>query len=86
MPSFDANPGMTDKDAWASMRQALRIDRAAVDRIKPHAEWARHGGIGSVTDGDGFMLLTTARAIIQRDFDHLQYGRKPFSDNHELVA
>jgi hypothetical protein len=75
MQSFKTDPRGSDKDAWSTMREELNIDRAAIDRVKAHADWARHGQSGSITDGDRLVVLKSTRAIIQRYLDYIVGGR-----------
>jgi len=48
MQTFKQDQAKSDAAAWALMRDALRVDRNLIDRIKRHADWARHGRSGSI--------------------------------------
>jgi hypothetical protein len=67
--------GEKDAVSWDRLRTDLNVSRAAIDRIKAHADWARHGGLGELTDADRVMLLTTARSAIGRYLDYLVGGK-----------
>lgn len=79
MQSFKAHEGEKDPPAWERLRTSLHVERSALDRIKLHADWARHGRQGKVTDGDRAMLLTTTREIISRYLAYASNGRLPLS-------
>jgi hypothetical protein len=42
----------SDNSAWQQLRDRLRIDRSAIDEIKSHADFPRHGRPSSITDAD----------------------------------
>jgi hypothetical protein len=75
MQSFKNKPNDSDGRAWVTMRTDLRIDRAAIDRVKAHADWARHGRGGVVTDQNRLDLFQTTREVISRYLDYVLSGR-----------
>lgn len=79
MQSFKADPSQKDGPAWEAMRLNLRVAKSAIDKVKDHADWARHGQPGFL-DGTGrLVVLKTTRAIISRYLDFLVSGRKPLA-------
>ena len=80
MQAFKNASTTTDGEAWVAMRSALRVDEKAVRRVKVHADWARHGRPGSLTDETRVMLFHTTRSIIHRYLNFLVAGRQPLAD------
>jgi hypothetical protein len=60
----------TTKVGWDRMRAELGVSRAKIDIIKVHADWARHGQTGQITDSERRDLLLETKAIIQRYLDY----------------
>jgi hypothetical protein len=68
----------SDKDscAWDSLRAALRLDRSAIDAIKAHGDFPRHGRISSISDADRIKVFRLTDEIIRR---YLEYVHRGFS-------
>jgi len=76
MQSMKADP--TDKDddpAWAELRRRLQIDRSAIDAIKAHADYPRHGKVSSISDADRAMVFRLTDKIIARYLEYLERGK-----------
>jgi len=86
MQAFKSSESMSDHDAWVRMRAALRVERSAIDRMKPHADWARHGKPGVITDPERLMLFRTAKAIIERYLEYLSSGRHALGETVPSIA
>jgi hypothetical protein len=61
--------------AWDRMRQHLRIDRAAIDMIKKHADFPRHGRPSSISDSDRAAVFKVADEIVRRYLHYLVRGK-----------
>lgn len=51
---------------WTRFRDALRVQRSAIDRIKQHADDVRHGNPRAITGDERDWMLRTADTIIWR--------------------
>lgn len=75
MQVFRDDPKGKEAQAWEALRKQLAVSRDAIDRIKVHADWARHGRAGQVTDDDRIMLLQATREIVDRYLEYTLTGR-----------
>jgi hypothetical protein len=66
MQSMKTSPQDKDRYAWESLRNALCIDRSAIEYVKQHADLARHGKPASITDADRGKVLQLTDEIIRR--------------------
>ncbi len=79
MQTFRLTATSSERDAWGRYREALQVSREALDRIKLHADWARHGRQGQITGAERAELLVTTRAILQRYVDYRLNDSRPLS-------
>lgn len=79
MQSFRSPERSADSACWAALRHSLRLDRSALDQIKSHADWARHGKRGYLTWPQRLELLTRTREILSRYIAFASQGRHPLS-------
>jgi hypothetical protein len=89
MQGMKADPN--DKDdawAWGELRQRLQIDRSAIDAIKAHADYPRHGKLSWITDADRANLFRATDKIIFRYLTYLERGKTglPSSEFSLLVS
>jgi hypothetical protein len=78
MQSF-REPGEPKSVAWDRMRGNLNISRAVMDRMRPHADWVRHGETGSIEGQVRAELTATTREIISRYLAFIERDRTPLS-------
>jgi hypothetical protein len=87
MQSMKATATDNDGPAWERLRQHLQVDRSAIDAIKDHADYPRHGKIFAIRDADRQIVFRLTDEIIRRYFEYLRRERAPLSDSdfHLLV-
>jgi hypothetical protein len=71
-----------DKDdgpAWAQLRTRLQVDRSAIDAIKKHADYPRHGKPQSISDADRGKVFRLTDQIVQRFLTYLRRGKIPLA-------
>lgn len=66
--------GVDEKIAWQRMRERLRIERSAIDFIKDHADFPRHGRPSSISDPDRAKVFHLTDLMIERFFLFLKAG------------
>lgn len=74
MQTMKASPNDKDGPAWFKLRSDLRVDKSAIDYIKEHADWARHGKTGNISDSQRATIFVLADQIIGRYIDYLLGG------------
>lgn len=85
MQSIRQSPDQKDGPAWELLREHLQVSRVALDRVKVHADWARHGKPGKVSDAERVKLLGTTQKIIDRYLQYLLGGRVPLDQSKHSV-
>lgn len=65
--------------AWNRLRAALNVDKTALNFIKGHADWARHGKTGEITDSERAQMFLLTDEIIGRYLRYVSGGRVPLS-------
>jgi hypothetical protein len=80
MQSMKSNDREEDSQAWKRMRENLRIDRSAIDRLKSHADFPRHGRLSAISDEQRAEVFTIADECIRRYLEYLRLGQKPLSE------
>ena len=73
-------PNASDSAAWAHFRATLHVDRSALDYIKGHADAARHGRPGGVTDAERAKVFQLADEIIRRYLEYLVRDNRRLSE------
>jgi hypothetical protein len=76
MQSMKVAPQEEDGPAWGRLRQTLCIDRSAIDDIKQHADFPRHGKPTTITDAERTIVFELTDKIIERFFEYLIRGKK----------
>ncbi len=79
MQTFKTAEVQKDAVAWAKMRNQLHISEEALRRIKLHADWARHGQAGVITDPERAQLLVVTQKMIRRYLDYLLRVKAPLN-------
>lgn len=79
MQSMKVETIASDNSAWEQLRSRLRIDRSAIDEVKNHADFPRHGKPSGMTDAERAKVFSITDEIIRRFLEHLVCG-KPLDD------
>ena len=53
------------------MRETLPLDIAVIQGVKAKADWARHGGRGSISDAERVSIFKSTREFIRRYLDYV---------------
>ena len=69
-----ASPGMTDKQAWLQLRQALQIDEAYLKYITDYSANPRHGKPGYIPGTVTTEITRRSWIIMNRFFEYLKRG------------
>lgn len=77
MQTFKGAVDDRDRPAWEALRAALNVDRAGIDVVKQHADWARHGRARGLTDGERAALFTFTEIVLDRYMAFVLDGRRP---------
>ena len=77
MQSMRPDPKDKDDRAWEALRQALQIERSAIDAVQAHGKDARHGRISAITDADRAKVFRLTDQIVRRYLIYLQRGKTP---------
>lgn len=77
-----------DKDSlvWEKLRSSLRIEQEAIRFVKGHADWARHGRTGNITDAERAEIFSLTDEIISRYITFLQGGSLPLSQGFDMLG
>lgn len=75
MQSMKANPSDDNVSAWEKLRRNLRIERSAIDWVKSHADFPRHGKIHFMSDAVRADVFATTHEIIRRYLEYLVRGK-----------
>jgi hypothetical protein len=86
MQSMKANPECEkDGPAWETLRARLLIDRSAIDKIKKHADDARHGKVATINAADHAEVFRLTDEIIRRYLEYLRRGKTPLLSSEFLL-
>jgi hypothetical protein len=55
-----------DETAWPKLRARLRLERAAIDAVKAHADMPRHGKPSTMIDEEKVVVFKSTDKIIRR--------------------
>jgi hypothetical protein len=80
MQSMEATAADKDSLAWDALRRVLQIDRSAIDAIKAHADFPRHGKVSSISDADRANVFRLTDKIIRRYLEYLHRGKAPLPE------
>lgn len=86
MQSMKASPNAKDGPAWFKLRQTLRLEEEAILFIKGHADWARHGKIGNISDADRAQIFEITDEVIARYLKYLEGGETPLGPEVGMLA
>jgi hypothetical protein len=81
MQSMKTDPTDKDPPAWEVLRKRLQIDRSAIDVIKAHADYPRHGKVSWISDADRAMVFQLTDKIIGRYLRYLERGKTPLPNS-----
>jgi hypothetical protein len=70
MQSMKAYPDDKDRPAWRMLCARLQIERSAIDAVKSHADYPRHGRVSSISDADLAKVFRITDQIVKR-YRHL---------------
>lgn len=85
MQSFRPQLTISESIAWELMRESLGVSRDTINKIKVHADWARHGRSGTMSDNDRSFVLSTTQAIILRYLNFVANGRGVMPEAQETI-
>lgn len=77
MQSVRTNDTEKEATAWDRLRQHLCLDRGAIDFVKDHADWARHGRPSRISDADRAKVFAITDEIIRRFIHYLLKDKTP---------
>jgi hypothetical protein len=66
-----------DDKVWERLRANLQVDKDLIMKIKAHADWARHGAVGYITDEQRAFVFKHTDRIINRYLEFHLGGRQP---------
>jgi hypothetical protein len=75
MQSLKHASNENDGVGWKRLRSALRVERSVLEFLKDHADWARHGRAGVITDSTRTQLFELTDVIISRYLEFLMRGK-----------
>jgi hypothetical protein len=68
-----------DGSAWELLRTRLRVDRSAINAIKEHADYPRHGKDQSISVADREKVFRLMDEIVRRFLAYLRRGKIPLA-------
>jgi hypothetical protein len=80
MQSMKARAEDPDGPAWQQLRDRLRIDRSAIDEVKLHADFPRHGKPSGISDAESARVFELTDQIIGRFLVYLANGKAPLTE------
>jgi hypothetical protein len=80
MQSLKNNLTDNDDAAWKELRTRLRVERSAIDRVKKHSDYPRHGKPFSISDADRETVFLATNKILERFFEYLRRGKVPLPE------
>jgi hypothetical protein len=75
MQSMKTSADGADAPAWQLLRERLRVDRSAIDAVKKHADYPRHGKLSGMTDAERAQVFELTDEIIERFIAYLVCGK-----------
>jgi hypothetical protein len=79
MQSMKENDDEKDGTAWERLRERLRIDRSAIEAVKAHADFPRHGRPSQISDAQRSSVFELTDEMIRRFLGYLTAGKKALS-------
>jgi hypothetical protein len=79
MQSMKDDTIKTDKQAWEQLNSVLQVARSASEKIKSHADFARHGKPSGMSDQDRVDVFKLTDEIVYRFLEYLRRGSEPLS-------
>ncbi|MBX3583678.1 MAG: hypothetical protein KF810_17465 [Rhizobiaceae bacterium] len=79
MQSFRDNGTKSKEAGWEALRTSLNVDRTAINIIKEHADWARHGEVGFIISDQRKTVLSIINEIIRRYLEFVFHDRQPLA-------
>jgi hypothetical protein len=79
MQTMKSHPDDKDGPAWDRLRSQLQVDRSAIDAIKAHADYPRHGKVQSISDADRAKVFRLTDEIVRRFLAYLRQGKSPLA-------
>ncbi len=80
MQSMKGAPEDPDASAWHMLRDRLRIERAAIDEVKRHANLPRHGKLSNISDAERAKVFRITDEIIRRYLEYLERSCVPLAE------
>jgi hypothetical protein len=71
---------------WERFRNLLQIERSAIDAVKKHADFPRHGRLSNITDAERAMIFRITDEIIRRFMESLIRGNGLSADEFPLLS
>jgi hypothetical protein len=80
MQSMKADAEDADGPAWEQLRDRLRIDRSAIDEVKQHADFPRHGKPSEISDAERAEVFELTDEMIKRFLVYLVDGKTALTE------
>jgi hypothetical protein len=77
MQFMKESEGEDEKKAWPRLRERLRVERAAIDAVKAHADLPRHGKPSTMLDADRVVIFKITDEIVRRFLVYLKSSQQP---------
>ena len=81
MQSMKLNDDEKETVTWPRFRDNLRIDRLAIDYVKDHADFPRHGRPSSITDEQRKKVFEITDEIIRGFVEYVAKGKSKLKKN-----
>ncbi len=85
MQSMKIREDEDDAKAWPRLRERLRIERSAIDLVKAHSDFPRHGKPSSISDEERAKIFAVTDEIIRRFLGYLLRGKTPLPEAEFLT-
>ena len=72
--------GSEEKVAWPRLRERLRIDRGAIDYVKSHGDFPRHGRPSEISDSERAKVFEITDLAIERFLAYLEFAPAPLNE------
>ena len=72
--------GSEEKVAWPRLRERLRIDRGAIDYVKSHGDFPRHGRPAEISDSERAKVFEITDLAIERFLAYLEFAPAPLNE------
>jgi hypothetical protein len=79
MQSMKTGGDQKDVPAWELLRTRLQVDRSAIDAIKKHADYPRHGKHQPISDADRAKVFRLTDEIVRRFLAYVRRGKIPLA-------